>query len=446
MKSSFGTDGIRGKANDTLTVDIAYKIGRYLGYYFNGSQRPKVVIGKDPRLSSSMLEAALSAGCLESGADVYQVGFTSTPSISYLVSHDDFCCGIMISASHNPYYDNGIKVFAHNGTKLEREIEELIENYIENGEDIARADSESIGRLVEYSQGIDLYLEHLISIVKPNLSQFKLALDLANGSNSYTVKKLLAKLKVEVDCFNYQPDGININNGCGSTHIEHLQQIVVDGGYDIGFAFDGDADRVLAVNSAGSLVDGDAFMYIFAKYLNKVGELSQSTVVTTVMSNLGLFKALKEQNLVVDITAVGDKYVFDSMVKNGYDLGGEQSGHIILKKYANTGDGLLSALVLLDILANEDKNLDQLLADLVIYPQVLENVRVKDKKIVEDVQLIELIKTINASLDEDGRVLVRTSGTEPLIRVMVEAKTMDLCQQYVSQMVNLIKEKDQALA
>ncbi len=445
MGKYFGTDGVRGKANETLTVEMAYKVGRYLGYYYGLNGKSKVVIGKDTRLSSSMFEAAITAGCLESGADVYQVGYTSTPSIAYLASTQGFNCGIMISASHNPFFDNGIKIFKNDGTKLDSEVEDMIEEYFEHELNLKKASSEEIGKLFNYQNGIDLYLDFVESVVHPDLKNYKLAIDLANGSNCYTAKRLFDRLGVDADFFFHEPDGININNDCGSTHLGKLQEIMKSGKYDIGFAFDGDADRVLAVNKEGRLIDGDTFLYICGKYLSKTGELKDNTIVTTVMSNIGLFKALEKAGLKADVTAVGDKYVFKSMTDNGYFLGGEQSGHLIFKKYANSGDGLLSALMLLEVISKENKSLEELSIDLKIYPQLLVNVRVKDKSLVHDQDLLDLIKEIEIELGDDGRVLVRTSGTEQLIRVMVEAASDEICNQCVYRMVDLIKEKDSRL-
>ncbi len=387
-----------------------------------------------------MFEAAITAGCLESGADVYQVGYTSTPSVSYLVSNYGFSCGVMISASHNPYYDNGIKVFNSNGTKLAGELEDLIEEYFDNELNLEKAESSKIGRLVDYKEGIELYLDHLEKVAHPKLSQYRIALDLANGSSCFTAPKLFKRLNANVDFYFNNPDGLNINNDCGSTHLNQLQEIMKTGKYDVGFAFDGDADRVLAVNSKGEVVDGDGFMYVCGKYLANNGELYDNTVVTTVMSNIGLFKALNRQGLKAEKTQVGDKYVFECMEKNGYTFGGEQSGHLIFRKHAATGDGLMSALLMLEIMAHEGKNLEELTKDLKIYPQLLKNVRVKDKKIMNDQNLEKLINQISEKLGDEGRVLVRTSGTEPLIRVMVEAATSELCSNYVNEMVELIED------
>lgn len=442
MGKYFGTDGVRGRANDNLTVEMAYKIGRYLGYHFESKQESKILIGKDTRLSSTMFENALATGALESGADVYLVGYTSTPCVSHLVTKKDFACGIMISASHNPYYDNGIKVFNTDGTKIDSELEEMIEEYFEKDLNLPKAHEEKIGRLFDYSAGVELYLDYLEEVATPDLSNLKIAIDLANGSTCYTAKKLLDRFHGNIDYYFNSPDGLNINRDCGSTHLEKLKQIVLDGKYDLGIAFDGDGDRTLLIDNEGNLVDGDAIIYLLAKHLKSMKKLKENTVVTTVMSNIGLLKALDNEKINYEITAVGDKYVFEKMKNGDFYLGGEQSGHIILKEYANTGDGLMTALIILDVLAKTNTSLNQQTKDLVIYPQILENVRVIDKKFADNPILVEEVKNVNSDLAGNGRVFIRTSGTEPLIRVMCEAETIELCQKYVDKFVDMVKENE----
>jgi len=441
MGKYFGTDGVRGKANETLTVAMAYKVGRYLGYHFNQQHHARIVIGKDTRLSSTMFETAIVSGCLESGADVYLCGYTSTPNISYLTRIEKFDCGIMISASHNPYYDNGIKVFKQDGTKVTSELEALIEHYFENDETLPKAINEKIGRLHNYHSGVDHYLDALLQVAHPHIGKLKIALDLAHGSACYTAPLLFERLDAKVDVFYNQPDGININTGCGSTHLKPLQQLVVEGKYDVGFAFDGDADRMLCVNHLGEVVDGDAIMYFCSKYLKSQGLLNDDTLVTTVMSNIGLHRACVKAGINVITTAVGDKYVYECMDQNNYSFGGEQSGHLIFKKYANTGDGLLSALLVLEAMISQNKNLVELCEGLSIFPQLLINVKVKDKQIINDDDVIQAVKDVEVALGDNGRILVRTSGTEQLVRVMVEAETDDLCSLYVNQVVDIINNK-----
>ena len=442
MGDYFGTDGVRGVANKDLTVEMAYKIGRYLGHYFKDQDNCRFVVGKDTRLSSTMLESALISGCLESGADVYALGYTSTPSVSYLVKNEAFIAGVMISASHNPYYDNGIKILKNDGTKITAELEALIEDYFINEQDIPRAAFDKIGRFYDFQDGLNDYGDYLLSLKAADYNSLKIALDLANGSACFTAKRLFSSLGLKVDYFNDQPDGININNKCGSTHLKGLREIVKNHDYDAGFAYDGDADRVLAIAHDGSIIDGDAIMFIVAKYLSSIKRLKDETLVTTVMSNIGLHKALKKAGLKTAITQVGDKYVYECMQNNAYSLGGEQSGHIIFADYANSGDGLLTSLFLLNIMAKEKKGLKELSEELVIYPQLLINIKVKDKIIIEDQEVKDLINEVSQLLGDNGRILVRTSGTEPLIRVMVEAENDELCQKYCQKVADLLKEKD----
>ncbi len=443
MGKYFGTDGVRGVANENLTVEMAYKVGRYLAYYYGKVSACRVLLGKDTRLSSSMFEAALISGFLESGAQVFQLGYTSTPCVSYLVAQGEFNCGVMISASHNPYYDNGIKVFKSDGTKIDSELEDLIEEYFSGTIELQRAPRDKIGKLFDFSQGIKQYQDYLLAIVNDKLDpDIKIALDLAHGSGCYTAPEVFAQLGLNVDLYYNAPDGSNINNDCGSTHLSNLQKLVREKGYDVGFAFDGDGDRMLAVDQDGKVVDGDAILYICGTYLKALGRLKGNTVVTTVMSNIGFHKAMKSEDINLAITQVGDKYVYDCMKNQDYVLGGEQSGHIIFAEYANTGDGLLTALLLLEIMSKARQSLKELLSDLVIYPQLLVNLKVKDKSIINDREVEELLSRISNALGQEGRILVRTSGTEPLIRVMVEAENDEICRDYVDETIALLKQKD----
>jgi len=442
MGKYFGTDGIRGKANETLTAETAFKVGRYLGYYYKKNfNQAKIVVGKDTRISGGMFESCIAAGASASGADVYLLDTCPTPCVAYLTTNFHFNCGIMISASHNPYYDNGIKVFSHKGIKISADIEELVEGYIDGAVDIPYGVDSEIGQVINYSQGLDLYLDHLHSIFNLDLSDYKIAIDCANGSASVTANKMLKSLNASVTVINDQPNGVNINTNCGSTHPEALQEIVKNGDYDCGFAFDGDADRLIAVKADGELFDGDHILYACSRYLSERKDLTGNTLVTTVMANLGLFKALDKVGINYKSTQVGDKYVFDCMSKENFDLGGEQSGHIIYKKHATTGDGLLTALKLLEVMKYTSKSLQELSKDLVIYPQLLVNVTVNDKnEVMNHTSVLKEVDKVNEELAGNGRILVRASGTEPLVRVMVEAENDDICHKYVYQVVNLIKE------
>lgn len=446
MGRYFGTDGIRGRANDTLKVETVYKVGRYLGYFYSKEQKAKIVIGKDTRLSSSMFENALAAGISASGGDVYLMGYCSTPSLAYVAEADHFSCGVMISASHNPFHDNGVKVFGNNGIKIGDEIESEIEDYIDGLLEIPFAYDENVGHINDFSKGIDEYCEWLRKKYPADLSGMRLIADLANGSNCLIAKRVLEKTGAEVTYLSDQFDGININNDCGSTHLSNLVSAVKNGNYDLGFAFDGDADRVLFVDSEGEVVGGDQIMFLLAKNLKKHGLLKNNALVTTVMSNIGLFKALKKYSIDSVVTNVGDKNVLESMLKNDYVLGGEQSGHIICTLDCNFGDGLKTALFLLSVLREEKISLKEAVEECVDFPQLLKNIKVKDKKIVlDDLDIGKLIAEISNKLGDSGRVLVRPSGTEPLIRVMVEAETSQLCTQYVDEIIEVIKAKGYAI-
>lgn len=443
MGKYFGTDGFRGEANIDLTVEHAYKVGRYLGWYYGQKERAQVVIGKDTRRSSYMFENALTAGLTASGADVYLLHVTPTPSVSYVVRSEGFNCGIMISASHNPYYDNGIKVINGSGYKLEAEIEELIESYIDGKcEEIPLATRDNIGKTVDYSMGRHRYIGHLISLATRSFSGIKVGLDLANGSATSVAKGVFDALGARTYVLSSEPNGININNECGSTHLNNLQQFVIEQGLDIGFAYDGDADRCLAVDEKGQIMDGDAIMYLCSVFMKEKGELKNNTVVTTIMSNLGLYKALEAKDINYVKTSVGDKYVYENMLANGHSIGGEQSGHIIYNKYATTGDGVLTSLKVMEVMLERKCQASELIKNLVIYPQVLKNVRVADKKTVkEDIDLIAAVEKVAGELGINGRILVRESGTEPVIRVMVEAETDILCNKYVDDVIEVMKKK-----
>ena len=443
MGKYFGTDGFRGNANVTLTVEHAYKVGRYIGYYFGKDKEyAKVVIGKDTRRSSYMFEYALVAGLTASGAHVSLMHVTTTPSVAYITRTDNFDCGIMISASHNPYYDNGIKLINSKGYKMEKEVEDLIEKYIDgNIEELPYATMEKVGIATDYSMGRNRYIGYLMSIPTRAFKNYKIGLDCANGASSGIAKSVFDALGAKTYVINNEPNGININNNCGSTHIEGLQKLVTENKLDIGFAYDGDADRCLAVDSNGNVIDGDLIIYLCGKYLKDKGQLDGNKVVTTIMSNIGLYKALDEIGIGYEKTQVGDKYVNENMVTNGYVLGGEQSGHIIFSKYATTGDGILTSLKIMETIIESKKTIDELLLPIKIYPQVLKNVSVNDKqKVLNDMNVKNKINEIENKLGNDGRVLVRPSGTEMIIRVMVEAKTEEECENYVNQIAEEINK------
>lgn len=439
----FGTDGFRGEANVDLNVVHAYKVGRFLGWYYGQEHKARIIIGKDTRRSSYMFEDALASGLTASGADVYLLHVTPTPSVSYVVRTEQFDCGIMISASHNPYYDNGLKVINGNGHKLEAEIEEKIEEYIDSEKDtIPFATREKIGRTIDYSIGRHRYIGYLMSLATRSFKNVRVGLDCANGSSYSVAKGVFDALGAKTYAIGMEPDGTNINDGCGSTHIENLQKFVLENNLDIGFAYDGDADRCLAVDDKGEIIDGDAILYLCGCYLKEKGELNNNTIVTTVMSNLGLYKALDKKGIAYEKTVVGDKYVNANMTENGHSLGGEQSGHIIFSKYAVTGDGVLTSLMLMEVMLEKKKKLSELRRELKIYPQLLKNVRVSDKTAArQDADVTEAAKRVEEELGDEGRILLRESGTEPLIRVMVEAKTQELCEKYVNEVVEVLYRK-----
>lgn len=439
----FGTDGFRGEANVDLNVVHAYKVGRFLGWYYGKEHKARVVIGKDTRRSSYMFEDALASGLTASGADVYLLHVTPTPSVSYVVRTEQFDCGIMISASHNPYYDNGLKVINGKGHKMEAEVEEMIETYIDTEIDnLPFATRDEIGCTVDYSVGRHRYIGYLMSLATRSFKNVKVGLDCANGSSYSVAKGVFDALGATTYAIGMNPDGTNINADCGSTHIENLQKYVIENGLDVGFAYDGDADRCLAVDDKGEVIDGDAILYLCGCYLKEKGELNNNTVVTTIMSNMGLYKAFDRAGIAYEKTSVGDKYVNANMMEFGHSLGGEQSGHIIFSKYAVTGDGVLTSLMLMEVMLEKKEKLSELRKDLIIYPQLLENIRVKDKPAARmDEDVVAATKKVEEALGDDGRILIRESGTEPVIRVMVEAETEELCSKYVHEVIDVIKAK-----
>lgn len=460
MGKYFGTDGFRGEANYNLTADHAFKIGRFLGWYYGEMKKQsgddtaaKIVIGKDTRRSSYMFEYSLVGGLVASGADAYLLHVTTTPSVAYVARVDEFDCGIMISASHNPYYDNGIKLINGSGEKMEEEVLSYIEDYLDDklelfGQswtELPYAHKDRIGCTVDYVSGRNRYIGYLISLGMYSFKGKKVGLDCANGSSWNIAKAVFDALGAKTYVINDEPNGININNNAGSTHIEVLQKFVVENGLDVGFAYDGDADRCLCVDEKGNVITGDHILYIYGKYMKDRGKLLTNTVVTTIMSNFGLYKAFDEAGIDYAKTAVGDKYVYEYMMKNGCRLGGEQSGHIIFSKYASTGDGILTSLKMMEVMMARKTTMSELAKPLHIYPQVLVNVRVKDKVAARsDADVQAAVEKVAKELGATGRILVRESGTEPLIRVMVEAENHDTCQQYVNEVVDVIKAKGHA--
>ena len=460
MSKYFGTDGFRGEANVTLTADHAYKVGRFIGWYYgelkrqNGIDEPaRIVIGKDPRRSSYMFEYTLVAGLTASGADAYLLHVTTTPSVAYVTRTDSFDCGIMISASHNPYYDNGIKLLNSHGEKMEEDVISLVEDYIDGKlelfgkawPELPYGTGDRVGVTVDYVSGRNRYIGYLISLGLFSFKNIKIGLDCANGASWSIAKSVFDALGAKTYVINADPNGTNINNNAGSTHIEVLQNFVKDNGLDVGFAYDGDADRCLCVDELGNVVNGDQILYILGQYMRGRGQLDNNTIVTTVMSNFGLYKALDNLGIGYAKTAVGDKYVYEYMVNNGCRLGGEQSGHIIISKYATTGDGILTSLKLMEVMLTAKKKMSQLTEGLTIYPQVLKNVRVKSKPEAQNDPVVQAaVKAVEERLGDTGRILVRESGTEPVIRVMVEAPSKDLCKECVDQVVDVICQQGHA--
>ena len=443
MGKYFGTDGFRGEANVDLTVKHAFEIGRFLGWYFGKEHKCKVVIGKDTRRSSYMLESALASGLAASGANAYMLYVTTTPSVAYVVRTEDFDCGIMISASHNPFYDNGIKLLNSKGEKMTEDVIEEIENYLD-GEfgEIPYATKEEIGTITDYVMGRNRYMGYLISLATRSFKGVRVGLDCSNGSAWSMAKSIFDALGAKTYVINNSPDGTNINKNCGSTHIEVLQRYVKENHLDVGFAYDGDADRCLAVDENGKIVNGDLILYVCGKYMKETNSLDTNTVVTTIMSNIGLYKAFDAIGIKYEKTDVGDKYVYENMSANGHRLGGEQSGHIIFSKFASTGDGILTSLKLMEVMLETKQTLGELTQSVEIYPQLLQNIRVKSKPaVLNDSDVLNAVDEVSKVLGNDGRILVRQSGTEPVIRVMVEAKTQELCKKYVEQVIKVIKEK-----
>ena len=440
----FGTDGFRGEANVGLTVEHAYKIGRFVGWYYgaNRERKARVIVGKDTRRSSYMFEAALVSGLVASGADAYMLHVIPTPGVAHQTVEGCFDCGIMISASHNPFCDNGIKLVNSDGFKMDEDVLELIEDYIDDKSEVPLATGNHIGATVDYMQGRNRYIASLIASANFSLQGVKIGIDCANGSASSVAKPVFDALGADVRVINAAPDGFNINVDCGSTHMERLQRHVVEQGLDVGFAYDGDADRCLAVDGEGNLVDGDKIMYICGKYMKEQGSLVNNTVVTTIMSNFGLYKALEREGISFEKTAVGDKYVYENMSQNGHCLGGEQSGHIIFSKHATTGDGILTSLKIMEVMLEKKESLKKLADEVEIYPQVLKNVRVHDKKTAQDdPDVQEEVQKVSDALGDTGRILLRQSGTEPVVRVMVEAETDAICEKYVDQVIEVMKAK-----
>ena len=450
MGKYFGTDGFRGEANVTLTVDHAFKVGRFLGWYYGKNHedgKAKIVIGKDTRRSSYMFEYSLVAGLTASGADAYLLHVTTTPSVSYVARTEDFDCGIMISASHNPFYDNGIKLINAAGEKMKEDVIAEIEKYLD-GElgEIPYATRENIGCTVDYTAGRNRYMGYLMSLAIYSFKGIRVGLDASNGSAWTLAKAVFDALGAKTYVINAAPDGTNINANCGSTHIEGLQDLVRREHLDVGFAFDGDADRCLCVDDKGEVITGDHILYIYGCYMKDRDKLVGNKVVTTVMSNFGLYKAFDAVGIEYEKTKVGDKYVYECMSENGYRIGGEQSGHIIFSKYATTGDGIITALKMMEVMLAKKKTLSELAAPLVIYPQVLKNIRVTDKtQAQDDVDVKAAVEAVANALGADGRILVRESGTEPVVRVMVEAGSTEECEKYVDQVIDVIKSKGYAV-
>lgn len=445
MGKYFGTDGFRGEANVNLTAEHAYKIGRFIGWYYSegGTKKCRVVIGKDTRRSSYMYEYSLVSGLTASGADAYLLHVTTTPSVAYITLSEDFDCGIMVSASHNPYYDNGIKLINRFGEKMDEETILKIEEYLDgNGPEIPFATMEKIGCTVDFFVGRNRYMSYLISLANKSFKHMRVGLDCANGSAWQTAKLVFDTLGAKTYVISAEPDGFNINTNCGSTHIEKLQKFVRENKLDVGFAFDGDADRCIAVDENGDVVNGDGIMYLCAMYLKEKNALVNNTVVTTIMSNFGLYKAFDAAGISYEKTAVGDKYVYENMTQNGHILGGEESGHIIFSKYATTGDGLVTALKIMEVLMEKKLPLSALVKDFKVYPQVLVNVRVASKSAVKaDADIQAEVQRITEELGNSGRILLRESGTEPVVRVMSEAASEAECRRYVDRVVRLIKAK-----
>ena len=450
MGKYFGTDGFRGEANVDLTANHAFEIGRFLGWYFGQrkeQENAKIVIGKDTRRSCYMLEYALAAGITASGADAYLLHVTTTPSVSYVTRTEDFDCGVMISASHNPYYDNGIKLLNSSGEKMEQTVLDQIEAHLDSGKQLPYAVKSALGRTVDYVAGRNRYVGYLISLGMFSFKGLRIGLDCGNGAAWNMARTIFEALGAKTYLLGVEPDGLNINAGVGSTHMEKLQALVKEQGLDVGFAYDGDADRCLCVDETGQVVSGDHILYILGNYMRGRGQLDNNTVVTTVMSNFGLYKAFDQAGIGYAKTKVGDKYVYEYMVQNNCRLGGEQSGHIIISKYANTGDGILTSLKVMEVMLAKKQKLSELCKGLTIYPQVLKNVRVYDKSAAQSDPAVQAaVEEVAKALGESGRILVRESGTEPVIRVMVEASTQAECENYVNQVVETLRTQNHTVS
>jgi phosphoglucosamine mutase len=449
----FGTDGFRGEANIELTAEHAFKIGRFLGWYYNqiSQSKPRIIIGKDTRKSSYMLEYAVAAGITSSGADAYMLHVTTTPSVSYIVKQDIFDCGIMITASHNPFTDNGIKVINRRGEKLEEEVIVLIESYLDGdlvqlgitSTDIPLAFGKDIGTIVDYTSGRNRYIDYLISLASHSYRDIKIGIDCANGASWMIAKTVFDALGAQTHLIGVNPNGININDNCGSTHTETLRAIIKENKLDLGFAFDGDADRCIAIDENGNVVDGDKILYILAKRLKRQGILGSNAIVATVMSNLGLIKGLSKESIKCELTAVGDKYVYAAMLENDFQLGGEQSGHIIMRQYSTTGDALITAILLTEEMLDRKCSFSKLCEHLILYPQMTKNYKVFDKSaVVNDETIMKQLAKINDNLSKKGRILLRASGTENLIRIMAESQTQEECESLIKQIEKLLKERD----
>ena len=443
MRKYFGTDGIRGIAGESLTADLSFKVGKALGKLLTEKkEHPKVIIGRDTRISCDMIEQALTAGLTSTGVNVMTVGTIPTPAIAYLTKTIETDSGIMISASHNPYQDNGIKIFGPDGFKLTDDQELEIEHLIDNTDEIKNASFEKIGKLYSGNELTQKYIQHIKQSISGDLSGIKIALDCANGATTGVAPFIFGDLEADIETIGCKPNGININDNVGSTKIDTIANFVKENNVDVGFAFDGDGDRVLAVDSKGNIVDGDKIMFILAKHLKEQGELKDNMVVSTVMSNIGFYKAIEENGLQSVKTAVGDRYVVEEMRNNDYSLGGEQSGHIILMNYATTGDGILTAVKLANIIKTSGKSLEELAGEVSIYPQKLVNIKVIDKKsAMEDVEILAECEKVEKELEGNGRILLRASGTENLIRVMVEASSDELTDKYCEQVAKIVREK-----
>ena len=452
MGKYFGTDGFRGEANVTLTADHAYRLGRFLGRYCRRhdlslpasesveDHRPRIVVGKDTRRSSYMFEYAIVAGLTASGADPHMLHVTTTPSVSFVTSGEDFDCGIMISASHNPFTDNGIKLVNRRGEKIDDDTIAVIEAYLDGEDDLPLATGAEVGRIIDYAAGRNRYVGYLISLAANSYKDFRVGLDCANGAAWMIGRAVFEALGAKTYVTGAEPDGLNINVDCGSTHIDHLKKLVVEKGLDVGFAFDGDADRCIAVDEKGNEINGDHILYVLGKAMKEQGSLANNTVVTTVMSNMGLYRALDEAGIDYVQTTVGDRFVCENMVENGHVLGGEQSGHVILRKYATTGDGLLTAIMVMERIVDSKLPLSKLAEPVVMYPQITKNLRVPDKDAVLNHPAVkEKLTDCNARLGSDGRMLLRKSGTEPVVRVMVEAADEATCEAYIAEMVAVIQ-------